>query len=176
MSGAAPEKVAAAPAAPARASASPTGKEAAGRRYVDPALGFEISRPVSGWQLETSDETTPEGLAIPVMLRHRDSGAQVVVQVAPAIASPTEFAERLTAGLRGYAGFTSGEPEPLPMREGAVGFGFELSGRVRGRVAVMEGGAGQMFIILATWPADVRDDVRVGVDEIFSSLRPVPKA
>lgn len=150
-------------------------KGVADRRYVDSALGFEISRPASGWQLDATDETTPEGLAIPVVLRHRDTGAQVVVQVAPAIASPTQFAERLTTGLRTHPGFSSGDPEPLTMRDGAVGFSFQMGDRVRGRVAVLEGGPGQVFMILATWPTSASPEVPAGVEEIFGSLRAVPK-
>ena len=91
----------AAPVAPARSEGSAV--------FADSALGFEIVRPSEGWQLDASSERTTEGLAIPVVLRHRDSGAQVVLQVAPAVATPTQLAERLNAGLRSQPGFTSGE-------------------------------------------------------------------
>jgi len=116
-----------------------------------------------------------EGLSIPVVLRHRDSGAQVVLQVAPAIASPTEMAERLTSGLRSQPGFKADDPEPLALREGAVGFAFEMGEAVRGRVAVLEGGKGQIFVMLATWPRAAGSSVTTAVDQIFSSVKPIPR-
>lgn len=145
------------------------------RRYVDPQLGFEIIRPMGNWQLDANDEITPEGLAIPVVLRQRETGAQVVIQVAPAVASPAQFAERLTAGLRSHPGFTSTDPEPIPLAEGAVGFAFALGNKVSGKVAVVEGKSGQVFMMMATWPADAPTAVAMGVDEVFNSLRPIPR-
>ncbi|HEY8207140.1 MAG TPA: hypothetical protein VIG99_06655 [Myxococcaceae bacterium] len=147
----------------------------AGALYLDSDLGFEIGRPSESWQLDATGEMTAEGLAIPVVMRHRESGAQVVLQVAPAIASPTEMAERLTAGLRSQPGFRAGDPEPLALREGAVGFAFEMGESVRGRVAVLEGGQGQIFVMLATWPRAAEAGVTGAVEQIFSSLRPIPK-
>lgn len=145
------------------------------RRYVDPQLGFEIIRPAGNWQLDANDEITPEGLAIPVVLRQRETGAQVVIQVAPAVASPAQFAERLTAGLRSHPGFTSTDPEPIPLAEGAVGFAFALGNKISGKVAVVEGKSGQVFMMMATWPADAPSAVAMGVDEVFNSLRPLPR-
>jgi len=147
-----------------------------GALYLDSDLGFEIGRPSESWQLDATGELTPEGLSIPVVLRHRDSWAQVVLQVAPAIASPTEMAERLTSGLRSQPGFSAGDPEPLPLREGAVGFAFEMGEAVRGRVAVVEGGKGQIFVMLATWPRAAGDGVIAAVDQIFSSVKPIPRS
>jgi hypothetical protein len=146
-----------------------------GAIYLDSDLGFEIGRPSESWQLDATGELTPEGLSIPVVLRHRDSGAQVVLQVAPAIASPTEMAERLTSGLRSQPGFVAGDPEPLALREGAVGFAFEMGEAVRGRVAVIEGGKGQIFVMLATWPRAAGSSVISAVDQIFSSVKPIPR-
>ena len=157
----------AAPVAPARSEGSAV--------FADSALGFEIVRPSEGWQLDASSERTTEGLAIPVVLRHRDSGAQVVLQVAPAVATPTQLAERLNAGLRSQPGFTSSDPEPLAMREGAVGFAFAMGSNVRGRVAVEEGGEGQVFMLLATWPAGAEAVVAPAVEQIFGSVRPIPR-
>src|SRR5262245_60084723 len=76
-------------------------------RYTDATRGLEICRPAGHWQLDATDESTPDGLTIPVILRHRESGAQVVLQVAPAIATPTEFAEHLITGFRSKAGVTT---------------------------------------------------------------------
>lgn len=146
-----------------------------GALYLDSDLGFEIGRPSESWQLDATGELTPEGLSIPVVLRHRDSGAQVVLQVAPAIASPTEMAERLTAGLRTQPGFTAGDPEPLALREGAVGFAFQMGEAVSGRVAVLEGGNGQIFVMLATWPRAAGVGVVAAVDQIFHSVKPIPR-
>ena len=143
--------------------------------YVDPGLGFQISRPSPAWQLDASNDQTPEGLAIPVVLRHKESGAQVVLQVAPAVASPTQFAERLNQGLRGHPGFAASDPEPIPLSDNAVGFRFSLGERVLGRVAVLEGTSGQMFMMMATWPASAPQIVHSNVETIFDSLRPLPK-
>jgi len=156
-----------------RTSESP---QRSGSLYLDSALGFEIGRPSDSWQLDATGELTAEGLAIPVVLRHRESGAQMVLQVAPAVASPTEMAERLTSGLRNQPGFRATDPEPLAMREGAVGFTFEMGDQVRGRVAVLEGGQGQIFVMLATWPRTADPSVAAGVDQIFSSVRPIPRS
>jgi hypothetical protein len=144
------------------------------RKYVDPELGFEVARPDGDWQLDASGESTPEGIAIPVVLRHRDSGAQVVIQVAPAIATPTQFAERLVSGLRNYEGFTATDPEPLPLSEDAVGFRFAMEKKVLGRIAVRAGSSGKVLMMVATWPADASDGVTSDVDQIFVSVRPVP--
>ena len=149
--------------------------EPAGRRYVDPELGFEIARPTGEWQLDVSDDLTPEGVATPVVLRHKDTGAQVVVQVAPAVATPSQFAERLTTGLRTHPGFTSTDPEPLAFNDGAVGFQFAMGDAVFGRVAVLEGTTGKVLMMLATWPANAPQAVPDKVEEIFGSIHPVPR-
>ncbi|HLL55746.1 MAG TPA: hypothetical protein VK447_19450 [Myxococcaceae bacterium] len=143
------------------------------RRYVDPDLGFEIARPAGDWQLEANEERTPEGLAIPVVLRHKE-GAQVVLQVAPAVATPTQFAEKLTTGLR-TRGVTTTDPEPIELAEGAVGFRFVMGERVSGRVAIFEGAKGQVFMMMATWPNGSPDNVNAGVQEIFKSIKTVPQ-
>lgn len=145
------------------------------RRYVDEDLGFEIVRPTAEWQLdETEEQNTPDGLAIPVVLRHRTSGAQVVLQVAPAVATPIQFAERLNQGLREQPGFVASDPEPLPLSETAVGFNFQVGEGVHGRVAVTEGSPGRVFMMLATWPATAPEDVSQSVEALFNGVRPLP--
>ncbi|NMO19789.1 hypothetical protein HPC49_28010 [Pyxidicoccus fallax] len=144
------------------------------RRYVDEDLGFEIVRPTADWQLDETDERTPEGLSIPVILRHNTSGAQVVLQVAPAVASPTQFAERLTEGLRQQPGFTTTDPAPIPLSEDAVGFDFQVGDAVLGRVAVREGRPGRVLMMLATWPAQSTADVTQSVDALIEGVRPLP--
>jgi hypothetical protein len=148
---------------------------AAERRYVDEELGFEISRPSGEWQLEQTDERSPEGLVIPVILRNRVSGAQVVLQLAPAVATPTQFAERLTVGLRTQPGFTTTEPEPLPLSDSAVGFRFTMGEAVHGKVAVLDGGEDRVFMMMATWPARAPADVLASVDAIIGSVHALPR-
>jgi len=155
---------------------------AVGTRYVDESLGFELTRPNDEWLLDETGERTPEGIAIPVVLNHRTTGAQMVLQVAPAVATPTEFAERLTAGLRQQPGFLASDPQPLRMSDSAVGFDFTVGERVRGRVAVregspdcylMEGTQGCIFMMLATWPVNAPEEVPASVDALFESVHPV---
>lgn len=142
--------------------------------YVDEELGFEIIRPSDDWQLDVSNERTPEGLAIPVVLRHSPSGAQVVLQVAPAVATPTQFAERLAEGLRQQPGFITTDPVPLSLSDTAVGFSFKVGDNVHGRVAVRDGQEGRVLMMLATWPAQaVPGDLR-NVDALIEGIRPLP--
>ncbi|HVG63946.1 MAG TPA: hypothetical protein VNA24_35610 [Hyalangium sp.] len=161
----------------AAASATPSqGQPGAARRYVDEDLGFEIVRPTAEWQLdETENQDAPDGMAIPVVLKHRTSGAQVVLQVAPAVATPVQFAERLNEGLKEQPGFVASEPQPLPLSDSAVGFDFQVEGGVRGRVAVTEGSPGRVFMMLATWPEGSPDDVSRSVDSLFGAVRPLPE-
>ncbi len=146
----------------------------ANRKYVDPQLGFEVAQPDGAeWQLDASGDSSDEGIAVPVVLRHR-GGAQVVIQVAPAIATPTQFAERLVTGLRSYQGFTATDPEPLPISDDAVGFRFSMEDKVRGRIAVRPGGTKNVLMVVATWPIDASDGVTADVDQILVSVRPIP--
>ncbi|MCE9668169.1 hypothetical protein LY474_10120 [Myxococcus stipitatus] len=149
---------------------------AAGVPYVDEDLGFEIIRPSDEWQLDETNERTPEGLAIPVVLRHPPSGAQVVLQVAPAVATPTQFAERLTEGLRQQPGFTTTDPVPLSLSDNAVGFDFQVGDGVHGRVAVREGRKGHVLMMLATWPAQAVASVTQNVDALIAGIRPLPES
>jgi hypothetical protein len=148
--------------------------ESGPRRYVHQALGFELTQPGGDWLLDETEEQTPEGLAIPVVLRHRTSGAQVVLQVAPAVASPIQFAERLTMGLRSQPGFVTTDPEPLALSDSAVGFDFAVGDNVRGRVVVRDGSPGHVFMMLATWPTSAPDDVPRTVNALFESVHPLP--
>ncbi|NVJ22906.1 MULTISPECIES: hypothetical protein [Myxococcus] len=142
--------------------------------YVDEELGFEIIRPSDEWQLDVSNERTPEGLAIPVVLRHASSGAQVVLQVAPAVATPTQFAERLAEGLRQQPGFITTDPVPLSLSDTAVGFSFKVGDNVHGRVAVRDGQEGRVLMMLATWPAQAVPGDLLNVDALIEGIRPLP--
>ena len=144
--------------------------------YADPALGFEITRPRGdAWKFTAGDASGISGaVAVPVIVAHRATGAQVVVQVAPAVATPLQFASRLTSGLRSRPGFTTTEVEPIPLADGAVGFAFTMGDQVAGRVAVVSGGSGRVYVLLATWPQDAPPAVISGVDEIVRSLRMNP--
>jgi hypothetical protein len=145
------------------------------RRYVDEDLGFEIIRPTAEWQLDETNERTPEGLAIPVILRHRVTGAQVVLQVAPGVASPVQFAERLTQGLRQQPGFVTSDPRPIALSDSAVGFDFQVGDGVRGKVAVREGNSGRVLMMLATWPTEAAAGITDSVDALMAGVRPLPE-
>jgi hypothetical protein len=142
-------------------------------RYVDDALGFEVSRPGPEWQLDVTGDEGTEGIATPVVLRHPQMGAQVIIQVAPAVASPGEFAERLAQGMRGHPGFVTSDPEPLPLSDDAVGFRFSMGDRVHGRVAVRAGAQGRVLMLLGTWPAEASTAVPAAVDEVFRGVKPI---
>lgn len=159
-----------------RAGEPPAPGSAWAARLTDRERGFEIARPSAEWSLEETEEVTQDGLAAPLVLRHKASGAQVVLQVAPALASPAQFAEKLSVGLAAQPGFLSEEPTPLPLAEGAVGFRFTLGDGVLGRVAVLEGGPDQVFMVMATWPAGAPDGIPRSVDAILASLKAVPRA
>ncbi|SET58526.1 hypothetical protein [Stigmatella erecta] len=160
---------------PAGQSVSQEESTAPARRYVDAQLGFEIVRPAAEWQLDASAPQEPsDGAAVPVILRHRMTGAQVVLQVAPAVGSPTQIAEQLNRGLSEQPDFVSSELEPLPLSDSAVGFDFQVGQGVHGRVAVTEGSPGHLFMLLATWPANTCEDCERSVEALFGAVRPFP--
>ncbi len=140
-------------------------------RFVDGELGFTIERPDGeAWRF-TPGGTAPEGIVVPVVVLHEDSGAQVVVQVAPGIATSAEFAGRLAMGLQSKPGFLIGD-----LTEGAdgdSGFEFALSDLVQGRVRVQEGPDHRIFVVLGTWPANAPAAVIRDVDAIMASLTPL---
>jgi hypothetical protein len=137
-------------------------------RFIDGELGFTIERPSGeAWQF-TPGGAAPEGIVVPVVVLHEDSGAQVVVQVAPAIASSEEFAGRLAMGLQSKPGFAIGDLRELD--GGGTGFEFTLSDLVQGRVRVREAPGGRIFVLLGTWPAGVPAGVIRDIDGIMASL------
>jgi hypothetical protein len=164
-----------APVAQTRPTPVPGLETAANWTYRDVALGFAIERPRGdGWRFSPGEgPAASASVEVPVIVAHRATGAQVVVQVAPAVATPTAFAKRLTDGLRARPGFTTTDVEPITLADGAVGFAFTMGDQVAGRVAVVGGGAGagKVYVLLATWPQDAPPMVISGVDEIVKSLR-----
>jgi hypothetical protein len=142
-------------------------------RYVDRAAGFEVVRPNDTWELDVGSDPVEEGLASPVVLRNAGNGAQIVIQVGPAVAPPHQLAERLTAGMRTHPGFVTSDPEPLPLSDDAVGFRFAMGDGVLGRVAVREGAPGRILMMMATWPSDAPETARADVDSVFRSVQPV---
>lgn len=162
------------PAAPG-AVAGVGGSDTAGsNRYVNEQLGFAVTRPDSKWQLDVTGDLGADGIATPVVLRNSETGAQVVIQVAPAVATPIQFAQRLTAGMRSHPGFVTSDPEPLALSDNAVGFRFTMGDRVIGRVAVREGAEGRVLMMLATWPAGAPEAASSGVEDVFKTVVPVP--
>ncbi|MDC0709097.1 hypothetical protein POL68_11545 [Stigmatella sp. ncwal1] len=162
--------------APAGQGASKAEATVPARHYVDAELGLEIVRPAAEWQLDEPEKSaSSDGAAIPVILRNRMTGAQVVLQVAPAVASPTQIAEQLNRGLSEQPDFVASELEPLPLSDSAVGFDFQVGQGVHGRVAVKEGSPGRLFMMLATWPADASADCVRGVEDLFGAVRPLPE-
>lgn len=144
-----------------------------GAVYKDPKLGFAVVRPSSDWELEANEFFTEEGISVPLMLRHAPSGSQVVLQIAPDVASPTEYARRMTEGLQGQAGFRTSDVEPIPLTDASVGFFFTLGEDVLGRVAIREGSPGSIFMVMATWPNGASEEVIDSIDSIIASIQPV---
>lgn len=142
-----------------------------GHRFVDRDHGFEILRPGGEEWAFTSGRGAPEGILIPVTVVHQDTGAQVVVQIAPNVAPAWEFAERLAAGLNQRHGFRT--TEPLRAGWSAAEFTFTVEDEVFGRVGVRSE-EDRTFVLLGTWPASAPGHVVHDVAAIMASLRSVP--
>ena len=138
--------------------------------FVDTENGFRIQRPDATWAFRPGHDLATENIAVPLVIANTGSQAQVVVQVAPAVASPSQFAARLTVGLKARAGFETTDIQPIPLADGAVGFDFEVGDQVHGRVAILDGTEGRVFVLLATWPRSAPQGVERQVDQIFSSM------
>lgn len=156
---------------PPQAAAQP---EAAQKTFIDKEHGFEIARPDGNWTFKEGKDLSTDTIDVPVVIANKSTGAQIVVQVAPAVATPSQFAERLTMGLRSRAGFVTSDITPIPLADGAVGFNFAVANEVSGRVAILEGGEGRVYVLLATWPHGAPGNVEQDVDGILRSLKPMP--
>lgn len=139
-------------------------------RFVDLQHGFEIERPAGDAWHFSEGRDAPEGITIPVAVVHAESGAQVVVQIAPSVATAWEFAERLSEGLSQRQGFQTTAPQSL--QGGAVEFAFVVDDQVMGRVGVRSEEE-RTFVLLGTWPKDAPRQVVEEIDAIMGSLRPV---
>lgn len=148
-----------------------TAKVMGAEYFVDAQNGFRIQRPDANWAFKPGRELSTDSIAVPLVIANTGSQAQVVVQVAPAVATPSQFAERLSSGLKSRAGFATGEVAPIPLADGAVGFDFAVGAEVRGRVAILEGREGRVYVLLATWPEGAPGVVEREVDQIFSSMQ-----
>lgn len=142
-----------------------------GETFVDRENGFTIGRPGEGWSFRPGEELSTENIVVPVIVVDPESGAQVVVQIAPAVASPAQFAQRLTTGLQARDGFATSEVQPIPLADGAVGFDFAVGDQVSGRVAILEGTGGRVYVLLATWPRGSPESVEKDVENILGSMK-----
>ncbi len=143
------------------------GEAFAGTRFVDRELGFEIVRPDGeAWRFSPGHEA-PEGIVVPVVVLHTETGAQVVVQIAPEVAPAQEFAERLAVGLRTKPGFTTTVPEPT--RSGSA-FAFTMGSSIQGRVGITSTD-GRLYVLLGTWPTSAPHSVARDVSAIMGSLK-----
>ncbi len=140
-------------------------------RHVDAVNGFEIARPSDAWTIHSGEALSTEVILVPVVLLEEAQGAQVIVQIAPAIAQPAEFAERLIAGLTARGEFTTGEVHPVDIARDAVGFDFSAAEQVLGRVAILEGSQGKVFVLLATWPMNAPESLGQEIDAILGSVK-----
>lgn len=140
-------------------------------RFVDTEAGFEIARPAGeAWQFAPGHDA-PDGILVPVVVVHPATGAQVVVQITPEVTTPREFAERLAVGLRSKPGFAT--TVPASADDGlSSGFSFSLGQDVSGKVGISTNRDGRLFVLLATWPTTVPQEVVSDVEAIMGSLRP----
>jgi len=155
-------------AAPKMVPVAETGDE---QHHVDAENGFTIDRPNTTWNFFEGSELSTETIAVPLVVSNTDQNAQVVVQIAPAVATPFQFAERLVAGLNSRAGFETTNIQPIPLGDGAVGFDFSVEEEVKGRVAILEGTEGRVFVLLATWPKKAPRGIEQDIDSIIGSMK-----
>ncbi len=161
--------------APARPEPAAVQAPAEPLTFVSIEHGFSLSRPAGGdWQFLSDPSLNTDTLVVPVIAVSRATGAQVVVQIAPAVARPAAFAERLSTSLRVRAGFDVGETFPDPTADGAVGFKFDVGDQVSGRVVVMDGAPGEVIVLLGTRPKNAPPEVGGALDGVIASIRLLP--
>lgn len=140
--------------------------------FTDTDRRFELDTPGGGaWALAT-DVTSPDGHAIPVVVAHPASGAQMVVQVSEPVDSVESLASMLHDRLEAEASLQVGKPSPVTNDAGssAYGFSFKLDGEANGRVAVIDLGQ-QVILVVASWPAGADQSVVDDIDGMVKSVR-----
>lgn len=138
------------------------------RTYTDPDYGFQVERP-DGWGFAPR-VAAPDGGSIPLVIAQPDKGAQVIVQVAPRVASAQEISGDLRNKLDEHPGIQAGKSEAVKSgQDPAYGFGFTAEGARAGRVAVVEGGD-RLFVIIGSWPQGADEKLKGEVNGIFDSL------
>lgn len=140
--------------------------------FSSPTLGVELDKPASdGWALAT-DVVSPQGNAIPVVVAHPASGAQIVMQVSEAMESPKSLATMLRSKLHEEGSLELGEPTQLTLDHGgdAYGFNFSVDGEAKGRVALIQLGE-QIVLVVASWPPDAGARVEKDIDGVVRSVR-----
>lgn len=153
------------------AAPAPPKESVEARTYKDEELGFEVERP-DGWGFAPR-VAAPDGGAIPLVIAQPEKGAQVIVQVAPKVASAEQISGDLRIKLDEHPGIEAGESGPVKAREKAYGFGFTAEGERAGRVAVLEG-ADRLFVVIGSWPRAADAALKKDVDHIFGSLHGTP--
>jgi hypothetical protein len=159
-------------AATASAAVSRVPATAKGVPFSSPDLGFELDKPAgSDWAVATN-VTSPEGRAIPVVVAHPDSGAQIVIQVSEPVDSPRLLAGMLREKLNAEQTLALGQPRKLEMNCGSEAYGFEfaIKGEAKGRVAVISTGD-QIVLVVASWPEKVDKHVVADIDGVVRSVR-----
>lgn len=140
--------------------------------FTSPSLGVELDKPSGeGWALAT-DVISPQGNAIPVVVAHPASGAQIVMQVSEAMDSPKSLATMLRTKLDEEGSLELGEAKQLKLDHGgdAYGFDFSVDGEAKGRVALIQLGE-QIVLVVASWPPDAGARVEKDIDGVVRSVR-----
>jgi hypothetical protein len=145
--------------------------------WVSDELGVALDKPAGdGWAAAT-DVVSPDGNAIPLVVAHGASGAQIVVQVSEPVDTPERLAAMLRARLSGEQALELGETRPVKVDSGseAYGFPFHVEGEANGRVAIIQAGE-HVVLIVASWPEDASRRVVDDVDGLVRSVRRSPTA
>ena len=112
----------------------------------------------------------PDGGSIPLVISQAAKKAQVIVQVAPRVATAQEISTDLRDKLDEHPDIEAGKSQSLQKgAEESYGFGFTAEGERAGRVAVVEGGD-RLFVVIGSWPANADDALKKEVNGIFDSL------
>ena len=146
------------------------------RLWQDRDGAFAISRPEGDRWAFRAGIKGPDGEVVPLIAVSSESGAQVVVQSADAVANLKILAGFLAQNLSREQRVHVEEPNRVVARGGeAYGFSFTVADEVRGRVAVVRAGD-RVALLIASWPLGAPPEVADDVDEMIGSLGPIPGA